>query len=221
MKKVNHDDWEEDLRREPICVRAINYSSLLASLSIFTLEYPEQLRVGDMYFSNFSTSIAYANMQRFEKQLSNYGLKKDELLVESSQLVFIKIAVQIDVSKLEFDIIINLTESGFPSAGILGRESEPWERSGDPLGEAKGTYEALASHLHYSVPSDPAYPAIAVNKTTDLVVGTHLLPRPRLGRSLKLPPEKAKPVQLREYVLKIMVEIDATNQDSRKKRRIL
>lgn len=206
MNKFDYNDWEEESVSITICIRAGNFSQRRISASIFTLEYPDRIRVGGKYFLDYRTSGVDIDtkLQRLEEGVSGLCLKKNELVVEPDQLVFINIELRVDQSTSQFDIIVNLTANGFPSVGILARDQEPWTRLGDPLDEALGIYEHLADHLHYKAPTEPAFPIIAVDDMKNLVIGICLLPRPPLRRST----EKVTLGTVREYVLQVTVQTD-------------
>lgn len=209
MEKINYDDWEEELSNVPILIRANNYSSPLICPSIFVLDHPKNISIGPKYFMDFATSLIHNKIQLLDEGSHSalvQGLKKHEFLVAPDRIIFINIELQNEETKSEFDVIINLTDNSFPSVGILERSKEPWQRLGDPLERASEIYGALATHLHYKVPSEPTYPMIANEETGNRVIIVHLLPRPPKGRSLNVPAVNAKFTALREYVLKIVVE---------------
>ncbi|KAI0871153.1 heterokaryon incompatibility protein-domain-containing protein [Hypoxylon argillaceum] len=220
MKTIDLRDWEEDRGSESTFIRASNDLSVLPPSSIFALEYPDQISIGKKYFVDYGIGMVRTNMQHLAESFPVYDLRKDELVIEPNQIVFINIVVQYTASKSELDLIINLTDNGFPSVGILARGEKPWERLGDPIIQALHQYEGLAEHLHHKVP--PVYPVIALEET-DNAIGICLLPRPSLGRSLQLPPEKANSVPPREYMLKVTVEEDSgpdsPESSSRKRKR--
>ncbi|KAI1270805.1 heterokaryon incompatibility protein-domain-containing protein [Xylaria sp. FL0933] len=201
MTTPNSETWKEERGNQSTFIRARGNLRSPAHSSIFALEYPEQIIIGGKYVVDFNTSMI-GSMKRLDESFVGYNLKKDELLIEPNQLIFINFEVQCETTKAELDIIINLTDSGFPSAGIWNRRCDRYERLEDPLDESLGTYEALAEFLHHKIP--PVYPMIALEET-DNVIGICLLPRPSLKRSLKLPRENAGPVTPREYVIKVTV----------------
>ncbi|KAI8630493.1 heterokaryon incompatibility protein-domain-containing protein [Xylariaceae sp. FL1651] len=204
MRTVDRDQWEEESGSQSTFIRASSDLNFLVPSSIFSIMYPEQIIIGEKYCVDYRTTMV-GSIRRLAGSSSDYDLKKDELIIEPNQLVFINIAIQCGGSKLELDIIINLADNGFPSAGIMARGRERWERFGDPLQGASGKYEALADYLHNMVP--PVYPVVAPEQT-DSVIGICLLPRPPLKRSFKLPPEKAKYIRPREYVVKVTIGND-------------
>lgn len=221
MRSMNYDDWAEERGSQSTFIQASSNSNFLIPSSIFSLQYPpERVSLGDKYLLDYSVDIVGPNIQRLAASFSGYDLKKDELVIEPSQLVFINISMQCEGSESELDIVINLTNNGFPSAGILERGKERWERLGDPMTQASGMYEALADHLHAKIP--PVYPLVALEET-DSVISIFLLPRPPLQRSFKLPPETAKSVTPREYVLKISVgkagDLDQDTPEHQNKKR--
>ncbi|RYC54963.1 hypothetical protein CHU98_g11246 [Xylaria longipes] len=206
MRAVDYEDWEEERGSQSTFIRARSNLSFLVPSSIFALQYSKQISIGEKYFVDYGIGMVGAsNMQRLDESFLGYDLRKNELVIQPSQLIFINIVMQHAVSKSKLDIIINLADNGFPSVGLLERGKEPWERLGDPMTEAVGKYEALADYLHNKVP--PVYPVVALEEM-DNVIGICLLPRPALKRSMTLPPEKAKFVTPREYVVKITVERD-------------
>ncbi|UKZ69788.1 uncharacterized protein TrAtP1_010792 [Trichoderma atroviride] len=227
MEKIKPEDWNEEFDTESILIRASNFSKLLGCRSVFVLEYPECIKIGSKYFIDFCSSSFGAKMQLLDDTHLDRGLKRDELLMEPNQLVFINIEVRHEGIKSEFDVIINLTETGYPSAGIMSRNLERWKRLEDPLKQSCLTYEALAEYLHYKVPNEPVYPMTAMEATESLAIGVFILPRPPLHRTLKMPSGGATPARLREYVLKVSVDQDDDGQrdnlerQDRKRRRIL
>ncbi|KAI1205007.1 heterokaryon incompatibility protein-domain-containing protein [Annulohypoxylon truncatum] len=206
-KTINYDDWEEERGTEPTLIRVSNYSNPLVS-SIFALEYPGRIKVGQKYFVDFGTT-PNPELQPLDKSFLIQGLKKDELIIEPNRLVFVNIELQGESYKSQFDAVINLAGNGFPSVGILPRAEEPWERVGNPLKEGiSGKYEHLADHLHYSVPTEPAYPVVAFEESENLVVGVCLLPRPLMASRFDQLSQNVNDITLREYVLKITVNGD-------------
>ncbi|KAI1109669.1 heterokaryon incompatibility protein-domain-containing protein [Nemania sp. NC0429] len=221
MRSVDYGHWTEERGSQSTFIRASSNSNRLVPSSIFSLQYPpEQVSLGEKYLLDYSIDIVGPSIQRLDESPSGYDLKKDEVVIEPSQLVFINITMRREASETEMDIIINLTDNGFPSAGIMARGNGSWKRLGDPMTEASGTYQALADHLHAKVP--PVYPVLALEETDD-VISICLLPRPPLKRSFKLPPEISKSITPREYVLKISVgkngELDRDALEHRNKRR--
>ncbi|KAJ2989305.1 hypothetical protein NUW58_g3539 [Xylaria curta] len=222
MRTVDYDDWEEERGNQTTFVHAASNSSFVATSSIFALEYPEKVIIGDKYLVDYRTGMVGASMKRLTESFPGYDLKNDEFVIEPSQLIFVNIVLHHEEVMSELDIAINLTDNGFPSAGILARGEEPWERLGDPITQASWKYEALADYLHNKVP--PVYPVIAL-QDTDTVIGICLLPRPPLKRSFKRPQEKVKSATPREYVLKVTVENESDSNwgapvpDSRKRKR--
>ncbi|KAI3328515.1 heterokaryon incompatibility protein-domain-containing protein [Ustulina deusta] len=213
------DGWEEERGSNPTFIRASSNLNRAPS-SIFALEYPEEISIGEKYIVDYSGMVG--SMQRLDESFGGCHLKKDELVLEPNQLIFINIEIRCDGNKSELDIIINLTDNGFPSAGVYTRDNGPWERLDDPLTQALGKYEAFAEYLHHKVP--PVYPVVALGETEN-VIGICLLPRPPLKRSSKLPPGKGKSVTLREYVVKVTVgkdddlDQDASEHHIRKRKR--
>ncbi|KID79353.1 Vegetative incompatibility protein HET-E-1 [Metarhizium brunneum] len=208
MDNLDPNDWEGERGNSPILIRVSSSADTLTRSSIFALEYPAHIRIGTKYFVDFSPSMIDSRMQVFDQDSQSTllpDLTEDELFTEPNRTIFINIELLTEGFKWELDVIINLTENGFPSVGVLGRASEPWERLGDPLGLASQRYDALANYLHFRVPSEPTYPTLAVNEINNCAVGVSLLPRPLHGRLLNQPPEMAKFLSLREYVLRIKI----------------
>ncbi|TGJ88439.1 hypothetical protein E0Z10_g383 [Xylaria hypoxylon] len=133
MRTVDKKDWEEERGSQSTFIRASSNLTFLAPSSIFSLEYPEEISIGEKYFIDYSIGMFGTSMQRLTASFSGYDLKKDELIIKPNQIMFINIAMQCHTTKSELDIILNLTDNGFPSAGILARGKEPWERLGDPM----------------------------------------------------------------------------------------
>ncbi|KAK6860604.1 hypothetical protein PG995_004240 [Apiospora arundinis] len=210
---IRPDQWEEDfsnvpdLSKRPAVIRASNYSDFITTSSIFSLEYPDQIKIGKKYFVDFDTSIFDTQLiLSYEDQFKQNQTKKD-LTIKPSRLVFINIELQSETGpNPQFDVIVNLSERGFPSVGIISRGQEPWERLGDPLDERiSKIYEGLADHLHYKVAIDPAYPVIAVAYYKNAVVSVILLPRPRQRTGLQEAAKKGDSTTSKEYSIKIRV----------------
>ncbi|RMJ14382.1 hypothetical protein CDV36_005907 [Fusarium kuroshium] len=204
MSQVNFNDWKEERSREPILIRGNNYSDRLICSSIFSLEYSEPISIVAKYIATFSHSVVKKITQLLDgdsRRSLVQGLQMGELCIEPNRVVFINIELDDEGTRWQFDVIISLSKSCFPRVGILGREREPWERPGDPLGEELDMYEALAGHVQFTPSSDPTYPAVAVETTENLVVGVHLLPKPPRERSRNLRRDNG----VREYVLRISV----------------
>ncbi|KAI1451388.1 hypothetical protein F4805DRAFT_451641 [Annulohypoxylon moriforme] len=203
-KTINFHEWEEEGRSESTLIRTSNHSTPSIS-SVFTLIYPEQVYVGEKYLVDFATTTN-PKLQHLSHDFSTNNLKKDELMAEPNQLIFVNIELQCEDVTAQFDVVINLTENGFPSVGILARTEEPWKRVGDPLEEKNSSkYENLAEHLHYKVSTEPSYPMIAVEESENLAVCICLLPRPLIGRAVDQSSQNAKLITLRGYILKITV----------------
>ncbi|RWA10586.1 hypothetical protein EKO27_g4516 [Xylaria grammica] len=200
---IDQECWELEYGNQSTFIQAGGSSNSLNPPSIVALEYPRQISIGDKYFVDYRIDEVGTSMQHLTKDVLGYDLKKDELVVEPGRLIFINIAMNSEENTSELDIIINLTNNGFASAGILARGKRPWERLGDPIAEASGMYRALADYLHYKIP--PVYPSVAL-EDTDSAIGICLLPRPSSRGQFQLSSEKAKPVTPREYVLKVTVQ---------------
>ncbi|RSL58825.1 hypothetical protein CEP54_007588 [Fusarium duplospermum] len=206
MGQVKCNDWKEGSNDESALIRADNYSNQLAYAAMFVLQYPEQIKIVGKYAAQFSPSFTNNHIQSLggsPHTLGNtHSSETEELSVEPSTVVFLTIELDDEGLKWELDVIINLRENCFPHVGISWRGKEGWERLGDPLDEdVSDVYNDLAAQIYFTLPSSSDYPAAAVEKTKNFVVGTHLLPRPPRERSMSLSRESA----LREYVLKISV----------------
>lgn len=213
MTMIRPHEWKEVPSKGPAVIRASNYSSTVTSSSIFTLDYPDQIEVGNNYFVDFYAS--HPRLKALGGSFSKPGLTPKELVVEPNRLVFINIESRSGgVSRFQLDVIINLSERSFPSAGVLARGQGMRKRLGDPLGESiSGIYLGIADELHYQVATDPAYPAIAVDEDGGAVVSVVLLPRPRKRRPVQGEASEANPATSREYVLKIRVQQDGGDHD--------
>ncbi|KAI1736473.1 heterokaryon incompatibility protein-domain-containing protein [Xylaria scruposa] len=209
MRTIDYDDWEEERGNQSTFIRASSDLKISLASSIFALQYPAQISVGDKYLVDYSIDMVGASMQRLDESFLGYDLKKDELVISPNQLIFINIIMQHTGNTFELDIVLNLSDNGYPSAGIMERDREPWERLGDPMTRTLGKYEALADYLHNKIPA--VYPMAAL-QGTDNVVGISLLPRPRLKRSLKLPQEKVNSVAPKEYVVKVTLENNSEHE---------
>ncbi|KAI0192376.1 hypothetical protein EV127DRAFT_426768 [Xylaria flabelliformis] len=203
MRTIDYDDWEEERGSQSTFIRASSNLMFSIPSSIFALQYPAQISIGSKYLVDYSIDMVSASMQSLDESCLGYDLEKDELVILPNQLIFINIMIQQARSTSELDIIINLTNNGFPSAGVLERDKEPWERLGDPMTKSLRRYEALADYLHNKIP--PVYPVVALGRTNN-VIGICLLPRPRIKRSLAPSQEGMKSAAPREYVLKITLE---------------
>lgn len=207
MTTVRPYEWKEVPSKGPAVIRASNYSSVVRSSSIFTLDYPSQVNVGNKYFIDFHAS--HPRLKSLDGGFSRLGLTSNELMVEPNRLVFINMESRSGGSRFQLDVIINLDERSFPSVGVLARGQGTRRRLGDPLGETiSGIYVGIAEELHYQVATDPAYPAIAVDEDGGAVVSVVLLPRPRKQRSTQEGASEANSATSREYVLKIRVQQD-------------
>ncbi|KAI0098181.1 heterokaryon incompatibility protein-domain-containing protein [Nemania sp. FL0031] len=221
MSTIGDDCWEEERGNQSMFIRARSDSDLFVAPLIVGLEYPRKIRIGEKYLVYYGDG-AMGTMQRLDEDPRSYDLDEDELLVKPDQLVFINIETDCQGIKTELDIIVNITDKGYPSAGILAKESEPWERLGDPLTEAVGVYQGLADYFHHKVP--PVYPVFALEDTED-VVSICLIPRPALNRASRGPQEVGKSPTPREYLVKVTVgkngdsDEETEGQSSRKRRR--
>ncbi|KAJ8105962.1 hypothetical protein ONZ43_g7223 [Nemania bipapillata] len=155
MSTINFGDWEEEGGSQSTFIRASNNLSALAPSSIFALKYPNQVKIGKKYFIDFGIGMVGTGLQYFAESFPGYDLQKDELVIDPNQIIFINIEIQGVVDKTELDLIINLTERGFPSIGIMDRGKSPWERLGDPMAQALDRYEGLAELLHEKNPPAP------------------------------------------------------------------
>ncbi|KAK8103622.1 HET domain-containing protein [Apiospora kogelbergensis] len=212
LTMVTSDKWEEEPCRGPTVIRASNYSTAVTSTSIFSLEYPEQIRIGKKYFVDFNTSsLSTTPLTHLDGSCSPLDLADDELIVKPNRLVFINIELHCGLPRHpKFDIVINLNEKSFPSVGIVARGQRPWQRLGDPLDNEDScfTYEGLAHHLHYGVKDTPAYPVNAVDERDNVVISVLLLPRPRQQRPVQGAVSAAFSAT-RAYSVKISVQQNA------------
>ncbi|KAF7532351.1 hypothetical protein G7054_g8017 [Neopestalotiopsis clavispora] len=220
MKNITSDDWEEEAGGEPTIIRASNYSDISISSSLLSLEYPDQIKIGNKYFIDFSTSNLDMHLKPWDKNFSKQGLTEDEFIMKSDRLAFINISLQDEAPGSKFDVIVNLSEKSYPSVGILSRAQEPWARLEDPLdqhsdldadepNQTSSTYEALANYLHYKVATDPVFPVIAADDIESVVIGVCLLPRPRKPRPSQRIADHLDLAMSREYLLKITLEEDS------------
>ncbi|KAK7999489.1 heterokaryon incompatibility protein-domain-containing protein [Apiospora arundinis] len=206
MTMIRLEEWVEESNKGLTVIRASNYSNPIMTSSIFALECPEQIEITRKYFVDFGASNGN-QLKLIDESGARQDILEHELILEPNRLVFINIALRSEGSgSSQFDVVINLSEQGFPSVGVLSRGKPPWRRLGDPQGQASGMYVRLAHRLHYQVTDEPAYPVTAVDENRDDVVSVHLLPRPRQRRGL----EEATDIQTsstsREYSLKIRVQ---------------
>ncbi|KAM0256340.1 hypothetical protein ACHAPA_012195 [Fusarium lateritium] len=215
MSLINFNDWKDERTREPIIIRANNYSDRLVCSSIFSLDCSNSIKLMAKYVATFNNSVVREITQILDgdARSQTQGLQEGELCIEPNRVVFINIELEDNGEQCHFDVIISLSKSSFPRVGILGRDREPWERPGDPLEEDCDTYEALAEHVQFTPSSDPTYPAVVAETTKNLIVGVHLLPKPPRERSTSL-----KDSGVREYVLRISVgrrDEESPNQNTR------
>ena len=212
LTMVTSNKWEEEPCRGPTVIRASNYSTAVTSTSIFSLEYPEQIRIGKKYFVDFNTSsLSTTPLTHLDGSCSPLDLADDELIVKPNRLAFINIELHCGLPRHpKFDIVINLNEKSFPSVGIVARGQRPWQRLGDPLDNEDScfTYEGLAHHLHYGVKDTPAYPVNAVDERDNVVISVLLLPRPRQQRPVQGAVSAAFSAT-RAYLVKISVQQNA------------
>ncbi|KAJ4125777.1 hypothetical protein NW765_001551 [Fusarium oxysporum] len=200
-------DWYEERRREPLFIRADNYSDPLASSAMFVIKYPEQIRILATYVATFGHSFTNHRIRPFVNLMnktSDNEVRTAELSIEPKSVVFLNIELEEEGTKLQLDIIISLTESCFPHVGILGRGEQPWERLGHPMDDAmdNAMYNALARHIHQTRPSDSTYPLVDMTRMDKLVISTHILPKPP-RRSAQ---NQRRDLALREYMLRISVD---------------
>ncbi|KAK8068840.1 HET domain-containing protein [Apiospora phragmitis] len=98
MTMIRPHEWKEVPSKGPAVIRASNYSNVLTSPSIFTLDYPDQTNVGNSF--------------------SRPELTPRELIVEPNRLVFINIESRSGgASRFLLDVIINLDERSFLPSG--------------------------------------------------------------------------------------------------------
>ncbi|KAF5254483.1 hypothetical protein FANTH_741 [Fusarium anthophilum] len=207
-------DWYEERRREPLFIRADNYLEPATSSAVFVIEYPEQIQIVATYVATFGHSFTNHGIRPFinlTNEKCTNGARTKELSVEPKSVVFLNIELEEEGTKLQLDIIISLTENCFPYAGILSRGAQPWERLGDPMKDATGNamYNALASHIHRTRPSDSTYPLDSRTRIGELSISTNILPKPP-RRSAG---SRGRNVALREYMLRISVIRLETNMD--------
>ncbi|KAI1358212.1 heterokaryon incompatibility protein-domain-containing protein [Xylaria arbuscula] len=220
-KTYDEDLWEEEHGNQSTFIRTRSNASLFAPPVIFVLESPSKVTIGEKY-SFFYDGSASENMQLLVENPQGCGLNENELIIKPDQLVFINIGTDNEDSEKELDIILNVAKNGYPSAGILARADEMWERLGDPLTEpAVGMYQRLADYLHRKVP--PTYPVVAF-EDTEAVISICLMPRPPLKRTFKGLPEVEKFGTLREYLVTVTVgndgdpDQDAQGRQSKRRR---
>ncbi|KAI1032041.1 hypothetical protein LB504_000095 [Fusarium proliferatum] len=204
--QLNPSDWYEEGRREPLFIRADNYLETATSSAMFVIEYPEQIQIVAAYVAIFGHSFTNRGIQPFSNLTngtSANGFKSKELSIEPKSVVFLNLELEEEGTKLQVDVIISLTESCFPYVGTLGRGAQPWERLGDPMNDSVGNamYNALASHVHRTRPSDSTYPLVRMTKVDNLSVATNILPKPP-RRSAEF---QGRNPTLREYVLRVSV----------------
>ncbi|KAH7308433.1 heterokaryon incompatibility protein-domain-containing protein [Stachybotrys elegans] len=217
-EKLNNAEWEEE-PKESMLIRATNYISLPACSSIFELEVTEPIKITGKYCVVFDSSNRGEPMQALDDNTSSPWLAKPELFVKPNRLIFINIELLCESSKIEFDIVVNVTAAGFPSVGLRKRNEPLRKRLGDPMGQAKRTYEALAEYLHSAEPNKQVFPVTAVEEAENMMLGVHLLPRPRRSRK---PPRHVKEMLVREYVVKVFAhttEQSYTGSGNKKRRR--
>ncbi|KAK7915154.1 Vegetative incompatibility protein HET-E-1 [Apiospora marii] len=207
MTMIRSQEWKEVPSKEPAVIRASNYSSIVTSSSVFTLDYPREIEVGNKYFVDFHAS--HPRLKSLYGSFSRPRLTSNELMVEPNRLVFINMELRSGASRFQLDVIINLDERSFPCAGVLALGQGTRKRLGNPLDETvSGIYVGIAEELHYQVATVPAYPAITVDEDGGAVVSVVLLPRPRKQRQVQGGASEANSATSREYVLKIRVQQD-------------
>ncbi|KAF5535575.1 beta transducin [Fusarium napiforme] len=200
---LNLSDWYEERRREPLFIRADNYLEPATSSAMFAIEYPEQIQIVAAYVATFGQSFTNRGIQPFNNitsGTSDNGFKTKELSIEPKSVLFLNIELEEEGTKLQLDVIISLTESCFPYVGTLGRGTQPWQRLGDPMNGSvsNAMYNALASHIYRTRPSDSTYPLVGMTKIDNLSISTNILPKP--PRSAEI---QGRNLALREYVLRV------------------
>nr|RBQ99295.1 hypothetical protein FVER53263_20300 [Fusarium verticillioides] len=206
------NDWYEERRREPLFIRADNYLEPAVPSAMFVVEHPEQIQIVATYVATFGNSFTNHGIRPFSKLANETfasGVRTKDLSIEPKSVVFLNIELEEEGVKLQLDVAISLTENCFPYVGILSRGAHPWERLADPMEDAtcNAMYNALASHIHRTRPSDSTYPLGYATGMGKLCISTNILPKPprrsaeSVGRSL----------ELREYMLRISVAQLETN----------
>ncbi|RBQ67928.1 hypothetical protein FVER14953_21114 [Fusarium verticillioides] len=204
LGQLDLNDWYEERRREPLFIRADNYLEPATSSAMFLIEYPEQIQIVAAYVATFGQSFTNRGIQPFSiitSGASANGFKTKELSIEPKSVLFLNIELEEEGTKLQLDVIISLTESCFPYVGTLGRGVQPWQRLGDPTNDAtcNAMYNALASHIYRTRPSDSTYPLIGMTKIDNLSISTNILPKP----PRRTTGFQGRNLELREYVLRI------------------
>ncbi|KAF5590989.1 beta transducin [Fusarium pseudocircinatum] len=207
-------DWYEEPSREPLFIRANNYLEPVAPLAMFVVEYPEQVHITATYVATFGHSFTNHGIRPFinlTNETCANGARTKELSVEPKSVLFLNIELEEEGTKLQLDVIISLTENCFPYAGILSRGAQPWERLGDPMEDATGNamYNALASHIHRTRPSDSTYPLGYATTMGKLHISTNILPKPPRRNA----GNGRRSLASREYMLRILVTRLETNMD--------
>ncbi|SCO30830.1 related to beta transducin-like protein [Fusarium fujikuroi] len=206
ISQLNLSDWYEEKCREALFIRADNHLEPAALSAMFVVEFPEQIQIVKTHVTTFEHSFTTRGIQPFRNptngSLAN-GIRTKELSIEPKSVVFLSIELEEEGTKLQFDVIINLTESCFPYAGILGRSVQPWERLGDPMDDATSNamYNALASHIHRTRPSDSTYPLTSTTRMGSRLISTNILPKP----PRKNAHNRGRNIASREYTLRIPV----------------
>ncbi|KAF5628960.1 beta transducin [Fusarium sp. NRRL 52700] len=214
IRRLDLNDWYEERRREPLFIRADNYLEPAASSAIFVLEYPDQIQIVASYVATFGHSFTSRGIRPFNNFMNGTfanGVGTQELSIEPKSVLFLNMELEEEGTKLQLDVIISLTESCFPYVGILGRGAQPWERLEDPINDATGNamYNALASHIYQTSPSDSTYPLARMTRMGKLSISTNILPKP----SRRSAGSQGRNVALREYMLRISVTRLETNME--------
>jgi hypothetical protein len=208
-----NDEYEKQ-RPQPLFIRADNYLEPAAPSAMFVVEHPEGIHIVATYIATFRNSFTNHGIRPFSNLTNETfanGVRTKELSIEPKSVVFLNIELEEEGVKPQLDVTISLTENCFPYVGVLSRGAHPWERLGDPMEDAtcNAMYNALASHVHRTRPSDSTYPLGYATRIGNLCISTNILPKPprrnaeNAGRSL----------ELREYMLRILVAQLETNTD--------
>ncbi|KAI1175180.1 heterokaryon incompatibility protein-domain-containing protein [Nemania sp. FL0916] len=212
VKSLNSREWQLESGNQSTFIRAGGNTNYRIPSSLFTLEIPESITIGEKYYVNYADSMfRLSSLARFNNDSSALDLRSSEFFVKPDQIVFVNISLSTGESRSELDIVMNVSKNGFPSAGIIPRGTGIWKRPGDPLEGSLRKYDSLAVYLHEKLP--PVYPNIACIEDKAIVISICLLPRPPLKRTSVPPVEEEKSIVLREYTLKVTISRDSNNDD--------
>ncbi|KAK8851011.1 HET domain protein [Apiospora arundinis] len=204
------DEWVEEFKKGPTVVPANNYSEKVATSSvIFSLKYPEQITIGKKYFVNFDSLLGNTPLTLLDESWPRHDLAEDELIVKPNRLVFINIELESGFGNPpeQFDVIVNLSEKGTHSFGILARAEESLKRLRNPLEheESGNMYKGLAHHLHYGT---APYPVKAFDESKDTEVGVSIRRQTAQQRLLHGTADPMHSATLRKYTITIRVNCD-------------